>query len=177
MEVAHPLRKWFFDYHFWSNWNLKMLVYEERGKLEYLEKNLSGQGGTQPTYNVDTVIWTWAILMGGECSLSPLHYPCSPKCMNMKETKKREVIKKFEQQQCAHLCLICQIVMFQALIVLINIDVSSERCYSSIPCCSHLVSSSSCSNASHFVLFIGRKSFSLVVFRNQKWRRWRFYKS
>ena len=25
----------------WSNWNLEMLVFEERGKPEYLEKNLS----------------------------------------------------------------------------------------------------------------------------------------
>ena len=27
-----------------SNWNLEMLVFEERGKSEYLEKNLSEQG-------------------------------------------------------------------------------------------------------------------------------------
>ena len=27
----------------WSNWNLKMLVFEERGKPEYPEKNLSEQ--------------------------------------------------------------------------------------------------------------------------------------
>ena len=34
----------------------KKLVYEERGKLEYLEKNLSKQGRTQPTYNVNAGI-------------------------------------------------------------------------------------------------------------------------
>ena len=28
----------------WSNWNLEMLVFEERGKPEFLEKNLSEQG-------------------------------------------------------------------------------------------------------------------------------------
>ena len=33
---------------FWSNWNLEMLVFEERGKLEYAEKNLSEQG-KEPT--------------------------------------------------------------------------------------------------------------------------------
>ena len=30
--------------HFRSNWNLEMLVFEERGKPEYPEKNLSEQG-------------------------------------------------------------------------------------------------------------------------------------
>ena len=33
-----------------SNWNLEMLVFEERGKSEYPEKNLSEQG-RQPTTN------------------------------------------------------------------------------------------------------------------------------
>ena len=33
-----------------SNWNLEMLVFEERGKPEYTEKNLSGQG-QEPTTN------------------------------------------------------------------------------------------------------------------------------
>ena len=43
----------------WSNWNLEMLVFEERGKPEYPEKNLSeqikgeNQQQTQPTYGVD----------------------------------------------------------------------------------------------------------------------------
>ena len=27
----------------WSNWNLEMLVFEERGRPEYLEKNLAEQ--------------------------------------------------------------------------------------------------------------------------------------
>ena len=34
----------------WSNWNLEMLVFEERGKLEYLEKNVSEQR-REPTTN------------------------------------------------------------------------------------------------------------------------------
>ena len=40
--------------HSRSNWNLAVLVFEERGKPEYPEKNLSDKGGnkqqTQPTY-------------------------------------------------------------------------------------------------------------------------------
>ena len=34
----------------WLNWNLEMLVFEERGKPEYQEKNLSEQG-REPTTN------------------------------------------------------------------------------------------------------------------------------
>ena len=33
-----------------SNWNLEVLVFEERGKLEYPEKNLFEQG-REPTTN------------------------------------------------------------------------------------------------------------------------------
>ena len=44
----------------WSNWNLEMLVSEERGKPESLEKNLSSkvenQQQTQPKYGVDAGI-------------------------------------------------------------------------------------------------------------------------
>ena len=39
----------------WSNWNLEVLVFEERVKQEYLEKNLSDQG-REPTTN-STHIW------------------------------------------------------------------------------------------------------------------------
>ena len=35
---------------FRSNWNLEVLVFKERGKPEYLEKNLSEQG-REPTTN------------------------------------------------------------------------------------------------------------------------------
>ena len=64
----------------WSNWNLEVLVFGERGKPEYPEKNLSEQGReptTQPTYGVDAGILTRATLVGGERS----HHsaiPCSP---------------------------------------------------------------------------------------------------
>ena len=59
-----------------------MLVFEEKGKPEYLEKNLSKQR-REPTTNsthicVDAGIWTRATLVGGERS----HHcaiPCSPK--------------------------------------------------------------------------------------------------
>ena len=34
----------------WSNWNLELLVFEERGKPEYPEKNLSEQR-REPTTN------------------------------------------------------------------------------------------------------------------------------
>ena len=37
---------------------------------------------------------------------------CSRTCMNMRKTKKKTFIKKFKQQQCAHLCLISQIIIF-----------------------------------------------------------------
>ena len=44
--------------HSGSNWNLAVLVFEERGKPEYPEKNLSEQGEnqqqTQPTYDAGT---------------------------------------------------------------------------------------------------------------------------
>ena len=63
------------------------------------------------TYNVDTGIWTWAILVGDECS-----HPCTTLLLNRYEyeenQKKETFIKKIEQQQCAHLCLISQIVIF-----------------------------------------------------------------
>ena len=40
----------------WSNWNLKMLVFEERGKPEYPEKNLSEQT-REPTTKT---LFTWS---------------------------------------------------------------------------------------------------------------------
>ena len=42
------------------DWNLEMLVFEERGKPEYPEKNLSEQG-REPTTN-STHIWTEAVI-------------------------------------------------------------------------------------------------------------------
>ena len=40
----------------WSNWNLEKLVFEERGKLEYPEKNLSQQR-REPTTNSTHILW------------------------------------------------------------------------------------------------------------------------
>ena len=65
----------------WSNWNLEMLVFEERGKPEYPEKNLSEQR-REPTTN-STHIWRWRQDLnpghiGGRRVLSPLRHPCSP---------------------------------------------------------------------------------------------------
>ena len=67
----------------WSNWNLEMLVFEERGKLEYPEKNLSEQR-REPTTN-STHIWCrrqdlipgHIYLVGGERS-----HHCAIPCLN-----------------------------------------------------------------------------------------------
>ena len=66
----------------WSNWNLEMLVFEERGKPEYPEKSLSEQG-RQPTTN-STHIWRrrWELNpghIGGRRVLSPRRHPRSPR--------------------------------------------------------------------------------------------------
>ena len=52
-----------------------MLVFEERGKLEYpgtrrktYQSKRENQQQTQPTYAIDTRIWTWATLVGGQHS-------------------------------------------------------------------------------------------------------------
>ena len=62
-----------------SNWNLKVLVFKERGKPEYPEKNLSEQG-REPTTN-STHIWRRCQdsnlgHIGGRRVPSPLHHPC-----------------------------------------------------------------------------------------------------
>ena len=56
-----------------SNWNLEVLVFEERGKPEYPEKNLSEQG-REPTTN-STHIWRRPHIDGRRV-LSPLRHPC-----------------------------------------------------------------------------------------------------
>ena len=65
-----------------SNWNLEMLVFEERGKPEYPGKSLSEQG-QEPTTN-STHIWRRVRELnlghiGGRRALLPLRHPCSPK--------------------------------------------------------------------------------------------------
>jgi len=59
-----------------------VLVFKERGKLEYPEKNLSEQG-REPTTN-STHIWRRRQdsnpgHIGGRRVLSPLRHPCSPR--------------------------------------------------------------------------------------------------
>ena len=61
-----------------SNWNLKVLVFEERRKLEYPEKNLLEQG-REPATN-STHIWRRRQdsnpgHIGGRRALSPLRHP------------------------------------------------------------------------------------------------------
>ena len=63
----------------WSNWNLEVLVFEERGKPEYPEKNLSEQG-REPTTN-STHIWRGRRdlnpdhIIDGRRALSPPRHP------------------------------------------------------------------------------------------------------
>ena len=70
--------------HSGSNWNLAVLVFEERGKPEYPEKNLSEQGEnqqqTQPTYDAGVGNRTRATLVEGECS----HHCATPAPLEMK---------------------------------------------------------------------------------------------
>ena len=65
----------------WSNWNLELLVFQERGKPEYPEKNLSEQR-REPTTN-STHIWRRRRDLnpghiGGRRALSPLRHPLLP---------------------------------------------------------------------------------------------------
>ena len=72
--------------------NLAVLVFEERGKLEYPEKNLSEQGEnqqqTQPTYDAESGNRTWATLVVGKHS----HHCTSPVPETYKFSIKNEII-------------------------------------------------------------------------------------
>ena len=61
-----------------SNWNLEMLVFEERERPEYLQKNPrskdENQEQTQPTFDAESGNQTRATLVGGEHS----HYCITP---------------------------------------------------------------------------------------------------
>ena len=64
-----------------QNWNLEVLVFKERGKPEYPEKNLSGRG-REPTTN-STHMWrprqdSNRGRIGGRRVLSPLRHPLLP---------------------------------------------------------------------------------------------------
>ena len=76
--------KWEFKWHLHKvaisplksrlNWNLEMLVFEERGKPEYAEKNLSSreenQQQTQPPYGVESENRSRATSVGGVSALT-----------------------------------------------------------------------------------------------------------
>ena len=46
--------------------------------------------------------------------------PLLPNMYEYEENQKKTFIKKFKQQQCAHLCLISQIIIFLVLIIFFN---------------------------------------------------------
>ena len=77
----------------WSNWNLEMLVFEERGKPEYPEKNLLEQG-REPTTNSSHIWHRRRDLnpgyIGGRRVLSPLRHPCSPLFLDKTEAQRAE---------------------------------------------------------------------------------------
>ena len=77
----------------WSNWNLKMLVFEERGKPEYPEKNLLEQG-REPTTNSSHIWHRRRDLnpryIGGRRVLSPLRHHCSPLFLDKTESQRAE---------------------------------------------------------------------------------------
>ena len=70
--MAHPQSGYWSTEISGSNWNLEMLVFEERGKPEYPGKNFSSreenQQQTQPTYGVESENRSRATMVGGECS-------------------------------------------------------------------------------------------------------------
>ena len=65
-----------------SNWNLEMLVFEERGNRNTRRKTSrskdENQQQTQPTSDEESRNRTWATLVEGECSAPSLRHPCSP---------------------------------------------------------------------------------------------------
>ena len=77
----------------WLNWNLEMLVFEERGKPEYPEKNLLEQG-REPTTNSSHIWHRRRDLnpgyIGGRRVLSPLCHPCSPLFLDKTESQRAE---------------------------------------------------------------------------------------
>ena len=68
--VLHLQLQCFFVCHFWLNWDLKMLVFEEKRKPEYSEINLSEQKRERTTSS--THIWCRRLdlttLVRGKCS-------------------------------------------------------------------------------------------------------------
>ena len=84
----------------WSNWNLEMLVFEERGKPEYPEKNLSEQR-SEPTTN-STHVWRRRRDLNpgqtdGRRALPPLRHPLLPmRTLHLLHIYPRENLRNFE---------------------------------------------------------------------------------
>ena len=91
-----------------TNWNLKVLVFKERGKPEYPEKNLSEQG-REPTTN-STHIWRRHRDLnpghiGGRQVLSPLRHPCSPRQENRSNLSfTARIITKYSLKRFLSIC-------------------------------------------------------------------------
>ena len=77
----------------WSNWNLELLVFQERGKPEYPEKNLSEQR-REPITNSTHILRRRQDLnpghIGGRRALSPLRHPLLPRARDDKNTANRQ---------------------------------------------------------------------------------------
>ena len=84
-----------------SNWNLEVLVFEERGKPEYPEKTLSERGREPFTYDAESGNRTRATLVVGECShhcAIPVFLSHCDKCpLMIKENKTQTKSAKFSK--------------------------------------------------------------------------------
>ena len=86
-----------------SNWNLEVLVFEERGKPEYPEKNLLEQG-REPTTN-STHILTPGFELGPhwwEASALTTAPPLLPKFGKVRQVSTREFPTKFPGWELSH---------------------------------------------------------------------------
>ena len=83
LEIENP--QWFFAYHSWSNRDLEILVFEEKGKPECLEKKLL-KARTEPMTNSTRKRHRRRGLnpghIGGKRVVSTLHHPSSLKAVN-----------------------------------------------------------------------------------------------
>ena len=94
--------------HSRSNWNLEVLVFNERRKPDYAEKNLSEQS-REPTTN-STHIWHQHQVsnlghIGGRRVLSPLHHLCFQKILLIKAMINNKIV--FRKIMVIHLLFVC----------------------------------------------------------------------
>ena len=88
----------------WSNWNLEKLVFGERGKAEYPEKNLSEQRREQSTDSTQLRRQRWDLNpghIGGRRALSPLRHPLLPYANKVTWLG---TDKQFKSKNCNSLC-------------------------------------------------------------------------